>query len=108
MVRLIVLFLLADIALLVLAMVDCLATPGSQLRTLSKPVWALLILLFSPIGPISWFLMGRPREPRAEGVLARVDRRPAVLAPDDDPEFLRDLSRSLREERRREERDGEG
>lgn len=109
MVRLIVFFLLADIALLVLALVDCLTTPGRQLRTLSKPVWVLLILLFSPFGPIGWFLRGRPREPRVEGVLARVERRPRpqVVAPDDDPEFLRDLSRSLNEERHRREAGGE-
>ena len=107
MVRLIVFFLLADIALLVLAMVDCLATPAGQLRTLSKPAWALLILLFSPFGPAGWFLLGRPREPRPEGVLARADRRPHPIAPDDDPDFLSDLSRSLREERRRRESDGD-
>jgi hypothetical protein len=104
MVRLIVLFLLADIALLVLALVDCLTTPGGQMRALSKPLWVLLILLFSPIGSISWFIAGRPREPHPAGVLTRANRRPHVVAPDDDPEFLRDLSRSLDEERRDEER----
>jgi hypothetical protein len=107
MVRLIVIFLLADIALLVMAMVDCLTTPGSQIRALSKPVWVLLILLFAPIGPICWFAVGRPRAPRPEGALTLVERRAQVVAPDDDPEFLRGLSRSLNEERRRREIDGE-
>ena len=109
MVRLIVLFLLADIALMVLALVDCLTTPGSQLRTLSKPVWVLLILLLSPVavGPVLWFLVGRPRAPRAEGAPARVERRPHTVAPDDDPEFLRNLARSLTEERHRREAGGE-
>lgn len=71
----------------VYALVDCIRTDTAQVRQLPKPAWLLVIVLFVLIGPLAWLLVGRERPPprahRAEPL------RPA--APDDDPEFLRDL-----------------
>ena len=63
MIRLYSLFVLIDLALIVIALIDCLSADEHAIRALSRPIWVLLILLFSPIGAIAWFVAGRP--PRA-------------------------------------------
>ena len=59
-------------------------------------MWVLLILLFSPIGAIVWFVAGRPQTrpvgqagPWRPGSGFPEYQRPRTSAPDDDPEFLR-------------------
>ncbi len=102
--RLIPLLFLADLALLVIALIDCLAAEEFQLRALPKVVWVFIILLFSPVGPIVYLVAGRPE--RAASKTGRVwapgagfpeRERPGVGrrsgAPDDDPEFLGELAR---------------
>jgi hypothetical protein len=97
--RLFLLFALADLALMVFALIDCLSTDEHEIRALPRVVWVFIILLFSPFGAIAWLLAGRPqRDParRASWLpgnsfpAASRPRRP--LAPDDDPDFLRDLN----------------
>lgn len=106
MIRLYGLFALIDLALLVIALIDCLSTDEYAVRNLPKVIWVFLILLFSPIGAIAWFVAGRPQ--RAASGRAGAwrpgngfpeSRRPRPVAPDDDPAFLR----SVAEERRRDE-----
>src|SRR5258705_13119730 len=89
--RLLPLLFLLDLALLVVALIDCLSTDDSEIRALPRVVWVFLILLFSPVGPIVWFVAGRPE--RAEAVRAggepiRYSSPGRAVAPDDDPEFL--------------------
>jgi hypothetical protein len=96
----------AMIAFALFALIDCLARDDDEIRGLPKFMWVFVILLFPVVGPAGWFLAGRPRA--ADGWLARGDLRndapvrPAaprrMLAPDDDPEFLRSLSRRRRED----------
>jgi hypothetical protein len=107
MARLYMLFALADLAVLVIALIDCLASDEYEIRALPKVVWVFIILLFSPIGGIVWFVAGRPQH---AGVGGRKEvwqpgagfpeaARPArQVAPDDDPEFLRNLARTNRED----------
>jgi hypothetical protein len=101
------LFVLLDLALLVIALIDCLSADEGGIRALPRIYWVFIILLFSPIGPIVWFVAGRP--PRAvrmsNGELWRPgsgfpeSRRPRkTSAPDDDPEFLKNLAASLNED----------
>src|SRR4051794_2209694 len=103
MVRLYLLFALADLAVLVIALIDCLASDEYEIRALPKVVWVFIILLFSPLGGIIWFVAGRPQHATA-GARGAVWRpgagfpeqsrplRPGhQVAPDDDPEFLRKL-----------------
>jgi hypothetical protein len=73
-------------------------TRASQVRGLPKPLW-FVVLLLPLIGPLAWFLLGRPRSGGP---------RPRVLppsgrsnAPDDDDAFLRELRRRAEEQRRR-------
>ena len=85
MARLIV--VLEEIGVTIYAVVDCLRTEDSELRGLPKPLWLLVIVLLLPVGGVLWLLLGRqapPRGPNRGG-------RPRVIAPDDDPDFLRRL-----------------
>jgi hypothetical protein len=114
--RLFVLFALADLALLVIALIDCLSCEGHEIRTLPKAAWVVIILLFSPVGAIVWFLAGRPQRDvagrpgkwRPGSGFPEQSRTGRQLAPDDDPEFLRGLAARTRradQERRRREED---
>ncbi|MGC9666236.1 PLD nuclease N-terminal domain-containing protein [Planosporangium sp. 12N6] len=101
--RLFVLLALVYLALLVVALIDCLSCEDFEIRGLPKAAWVLIILLFSPLGAIVWFVAGRPqREMPAPPGTWRAGNgfpersRPRQLAPDDDPEFLRDLAARTR------------
>lgn len=117
--RLLPFLILADIALIAMALFDCVTTEPQRVRSLPKRVWILLIIVLSPIGGIAWFVNGRA--PDDEPGLVRDDQdehdfdldgqqpaheatakpaRPAPLPPDDDPEFLRQLAIRVREARR--------
>src|SRR5690349_8651584 len=109
MIRLYSLFALIDLALLVIALIDCLSAEEFQIRALPRIAWVFIILLFSPIGPIAWFVAGRPARAvqLSNGTKWRPgggfpeDQRPqhrGPLAPDDDPEFLKNLASSLKED----------
>src|SRR5438067_7182068 len=95
--RLFPLLALADLALIVVALIDCLSVEEFQIRALPRVVWVFLILLFSPIGPIAWFVAGRPERVAVSGP-ARATSRGRPVAPDDDPEFLRRMSRTAPED----------
>ena len=91
---------LADLALIVVALIDYLSVEEYQIRALPRVVWVFLILLFSPIGPIAWFVAGRPErdtvgtpdDPALYSAPAR------TTAPDDDPEFLGRIAARKRQE----------
>ncbi len=106
MVRLTLLLIVAVLALVVYALVDCLFTDSYEVRGLPKSLWLLVIALTPPFGPIAWLLAGRPRRTvngaalwHPAGTALRRGRR--EVAPDDDPEFLRGLAARTREDERR-------
>ncbi|GAA2858445.1 hypothetical protein Acy02nite_22290 [Actinoplanes cyaneus] len=108
--RLYSLFVLVDLALLVIALIDCLSAEEYAIRALPRGLWVFLILLFSPIGAIAWFVAGRPARPvpLSNGTVWRPgagfpenqhpNARRGPVAPDDDPEFLRGLATSRTED----------
>jgi membrane-associated phospholipid phosphatase len=107
MLRLYSLFVLIDLALLVIALIDCLSAEEHAIRALPRVAWVFLILLFSPIGAIAWFVAGRPAPPvrLSNGTVWRPgsgfpeNERPRPrAAPDDDPEFLKSLAASLKDD----------
>lgn len=75
-----------------------------SVRVLPKSAWVLLCLFVPVVGGLLYLTIGRP--------LADPASKPATgtrsVAPDDDPQFLRDLERRLREQKRRETEEGEG
>ena len=99
MIRLYGLLLVLEILLVLVALIDCLSTEQDAVRNLPKIVWVILILLFSPIAGIAWFIAGRPRRQHVGSAGARKPgggspehQRPGrPMAPDDDPDFLRTL-----------------
>jgi sorbitol-specific phosphotransferase system component IIC len=76
------------LVLTIYALVDCIQTEQSRQRNLPKALWLVLILLLPLIGPIAWFLAGRPG---AAGRGRGTNRPPYPRGPDDDPDFLRNL-----------------
>ncbi|GIE92938.1 PLD nuclease N-terminal domain-containing protein [Paractinoplanes rishiriensis] len=108
MVRLYALLALANLALLVIALIDCLTADEGAIRALPRVPWVFIILLFSPVGAIAWFVAGRPAPTArlSNGTVWRPgsgfpeSQRPRQqsVAPDDNPEFLRGLAESLRED----------
>jgi hypothetical protein len=104
MVRVYSLLVLLDLALLVVALISCLSADEGAIRALPRVAWVFIILLFSPVGAIAWFVAGRPAPAvrLSNGTVWRPgsgfpeNERPSrrSTAPDDDPEFLRNLSSS--------------
>ena len=88
MVRLFVFLAAVQLVLLVLALISVLS--ASRVRTMPRALWVLVILLIPLLGPLAYFLWGRPKAaPRENGPVLRHKSRPA--APDDDPDFLRSV-----------------
>jgi hypothetical protein len=102
--RLFPLLFLIQIALAVFALIGCLSAEEGEIRGLPRIGWIVVILLFPLVGPIAWFLAGRPVSaarrphtwrPGSGSPGAQRPRRP--VAPDDDPEFLRSIKRDDQE-----------
>jgi hypothetical protein len=84
---------LLSIALTIYALVDCIQTDDARIRNLPKLIWLLLVLIFPIVGPIAWFIAGRPQRGEGGGRPGRgaTHRPPPPRGPDDDPDFLRRL-----------------
>ena len=68
---------------------------AASVRVLPKWLWVVLCLVATPIGGILYLALGRPIDGRSSGSTRTTTR----LAPDDDPEFLRNLARKLRDQK---------
>ncbi|MEK9520214.1 PLD nuclease N-terminal domain-containing protein [Streptomyces sp. NPDC087908] len=79
------LLFILPLALMIYAFIDCLNTPEEEVKHLPKPVWAIVVLLFSVVGAIGWIVAGKERRPRTRGAAG------GWVAPDDNPEFLKSL-----------------
>ncbi len=89
MVRLFIFLAAAQLVLFVLALIGCLS--AERVRTLPRPLWVVVILLIPLVGPISYFVWGRPVAAPREGMPVRRGARPPS-SPDDDPDFLRKMN----------------
>lgn len=65
-----------------------------EVRLLPKWAWVLLCLFIPFFGGLLYLMVGRPL--RTGPAAPKGKKR--VIAPDDDPTFLRDLSKKLRKE----------
>jgi hypothetical protein len=100
--RLLPILILAEVALVVIALISCLSAEDSDIRALPRYAWVLIILLFSPIGAIAWFVAGKERYSRPQQRVwapgggfpenERPGRRSRPVAPDDNPDFLRGIA----------------
>ncbi|MFJ5954430.1 PLD nuclease N-terminal domain-containing protein [Paenarthrobacter sp. NPDC092416] len=74
------------LVIFVYALVDVIRTDGRETRGISKPAWIIVMILLPLLGAVLWFIFGRPYgKPKAQPTY----RHPT--APDDDPDFLRNL-----------------
>lgn len=87
MVRLFVFLAAASLVLFVLALIGSLS--ADRVRTMPRILWVLVIVVFPLLGPIAYFVWGRPSAPPNQGRPLRRQPRPA--SPDDDPNFLRSV-----------------
>ena len=128
-----VLFGLVTVGFVVPCLIDVAVTPASDLRSLTKPAWVLIIVCFSVFGAVAWLAAGRPdwrrramlpryfegapsmtqqealrRHPAGRAMDPSIDARlgqpgvrageiPRTMGPDDDPEFLEELTRRIRD-----------
>ena len=96
MARLSVILTVLFLAFTIFSFIDCIRTEESRVRALPKILWAVLIVLVTPFGGILWFSLGKQRSGRASsGVTTRGSK-----APDDDPEFLRQLGADAQRDER--------
>ncbi|WP_323959269.1 hypothetical protein GC088_12120 [Arthrobacter sp. JZ12] len=94
--RLLLFLVILGIAVIIYALFDCLMSRANAVRSISKPAWVLTILFVPLLGAGLWFLFGRPRGDDRPS--QRSTGRPT--APDDDPQFLRNLELRRRQEAR--------
>jgi len=77
---------------------DVITTPDEEIRNLPKILWVLIVVMLVGVGGLFWLLLGRPYGPNAVLGSSGAPRPQVPRGPDDDPEFLKDLERRLREE----------
>jgi hypothetical protein len=70
----------------VYGLVDVIRTDRRDTGGISKPAWIVVMILLPVLGAVLWFLIGRPYKFRAAPQPANHS-----TAPDDDPDFLRNL-----------------
>jgi len=76
----------AVLVIFVYGLVDVIRTEGRLTRGISKPAWIIVQIVLPVLGAILWLLIGRPR-----GTAQPRPSYPHPVAPDDDPDFLRNL-----------------
>lgn len=81
---------LVILAVTVYGIVDCAQSDDRTRRNIPLWVWVALMILLPGVGAIIWLVISRLTTPGPEV------RRDRPLAPDDDPEFLRELERRNR------------
>ncbi len=85
MVRYAVIAAIIILALMIYSIIDCSRTAESQIRSLPKWAWLVIIIFVPGIGSIAWIIAGRPK---GNG---RGRRKRKIVPPDDNPDFLKKL-----------------
>jgi hypothetical protein len=67
-----------------------------EVRLLPKWLWVTLCAVVPFFGGLLYLMVGRPLRPQTRGF----GGKGKVIAPDDDPNFLRDISRRMNKEKR--------
>lgn len=76
------------------------AAKKNEVRVLPKWLWVLICAVVPFFGGLLYLMVGRPLGKSGEPATpTRTERGKRVVAPDDDPNFLRDLGKRLKSER---------
>lgn len=86
------LFALLVLAATIYAIVDCAQADARTRRNIPLWVWVALIIIVPVGGAVVWLVLSRLYTPGPEV------RQNRPVAPDDDPDFLRELERRTRRE----------
>jgi hypothetical protein len=81
-----VLVAVAVLAIYVYGIVDVIRTEKHLTRGISKTAWIVVVVVLPVVGAALWFIIGRPR-----GSRPAPQSYSHPTAPDDDPDFLRNL-----------------
>jgi hypothetical protein len=82
-----VLFILLSIAIQLYGLIDCAQREDTEVRSLPRWGWLIIIVLVPTNGAIAYLIAGRPKRPGGGS-----NKKPKrTIAPDDDPDFLRGL-----------------
>ena len=92
MARLLIAAIVLAAAVTLYGLFDCLLRDRGLIRVLPKPAWALIILFIPVLGFILWYLFGRGSEDKPN----RGTRPRGQVAPDDDPDYLRQVDREVK------------
>lgn len=84
--RLFVIVPVIVVALDIFSIIDIITIDERRVRGLPKFLWVAIVVFLPLVGVILWFTIGRARDAGGRG-----ERR--TIAPDDDPNFLRNLRR---------------
>jgi hypothetical protein len=78
--------ILVAVALAVYGLIDCLQTDPAEVPGPRRAIWLALIILLPVVGPVAWIVASRlRRHPQ------RPQQSPRIVAPDDNPDFLREI-----------------
>jgi hypothetical protein len=101
----------AAFAVWIYCLIDVAQTRDDEIRNLNKGAWILIVLFFSVVGSIGWFVFGRPdnrtrpvgRYERPNPSFPEYDRpgRAAAVDPEKDEEFLKQVRARAEEQRKR-------
>ena len=79
--------MLLSIAIQLYGLIDCAQREDTEVRSLPRWGWLIIIVLVPTIGAIAYLIAGRPKRPGGGS-----NKKPKrTIAPDDDPDFLRGL-----------------
>ena len=88
--RLFVIVPVIAVALDIFSIIDIITIEERRVRGLPKFLWVAVVVLLPFAGAILWFTIGRAR---ADGGCGNRGGERRTIAPDDDPNFLRNLRR---------------
>lgn len=90
---------IVGLGLMIYSLIEALQTPRHRVRVMPKAAWLAVILLVPILGAGLWLGFGRATSRPNGGTNAAKGPK----APDDDPEFLRQVEFQRRQQQRREE-----
>lgn len=76
------------VVLAIYCLIEIVQSDPRQVRQLPRGLWAIVVLV-PLVGPIGWLVAGRPNGDG--GTAPAMKPRTRMVAPDDDPDFLRSL-----------------
>lgn len=86
MIRFALIALIIVTALTIFSIIDCSRTPETQIRSLPKWAWLVIIIFVPGIGALAWIIAGRPQGPSGGK-----RKKGKIVPPDDNPDFLKKL-----------------